>query len=465
MIRLAALLPLLLALHVSGFVRDGSVDIAFPEAVRFAVNLTIPATQVTSAALTISPEGQPPITVMVDVVGASVYYGEPEARLIYVWPLTADQPLPLFGSVAYQWTFTAADGSSGTLTDSFVFNDTRFEWLRSTDPQGQFDITIPRALSALVEPLRRVHALLEKNTGRSLPYNLMLYDQPSGCGYASLTDQVSGSDVCRAFLAGYQVLERPTSVGAEDYFVGELVRAAYAPLWEGKNVPAWFVDGLAQFYAPSPKNALLLPAQAAARGGTLYSLRALMEPNSAALWRAQSFGMVLYIANALTPQGLFDLARADDFDAAYQSALGVPLSTLIPAWQQWIFTRAAESVYGITPYQPPTVVPSPTVTPSATPSPTLTPSLTPSRTPTLTLTPRGVRTYEPPPTLTPSATATPLPPTVTPRPPGSLPTASATPTALQVTVAQPAFQAGIGTFLVLLLLLLVYLTVRLGNRR
>ncbi len=469
MIRLFALfslLPLLLAMRVGGFVHDGSAEILIPNVVRFWVNLSIPATRIVSSTLTITPRGQRPISVIVDVEGASLFYGEPQARLRYDWPLPAANLPPLFSQVDYQWSFVASDGSIGTLRDSFVFSDTRVEWVQSLDEQGHFNLTAARPLAALIEPLRRVHALLEANTGRSLPYNLMLYDQPSGCGFTGLLNQVASSSVCLSLFAGYQVLELSSDAGAEAAFVDELVRAAYAPLWSGSAVPAWFSAGLAQFYAPTPKIALLPPVQAASRSGTLYSLRDLSEPESAALWRAQSFGMVLYIADTITPQGLFDLARAADFDAAYQAAMGAPQSALIPAWRQWIFTRAAASVYGITPYQPPTLTPTATLTPSQTASPTPTPTLTPSVTPTLTLTPRGVRTYVPPPTITPPLTHTaPPPPTVTPRPPGSLPTITATPTALQITAAQPAFQAGVGTFLVLLLLLLIFLTIRLGNRR
>jgi hypothetical protein len=177
--------------------------------------------------------------------------------------------------------------------------------------------------------------------------------------------------------------------------------------------------------------------------------------------------MVLYLADRIGVQGLFDLALVDaeDFATAYERAIDTPLTAFIPAWSQWIFSRSAESLYGITPYQPPTALPSPTETPSATPTPTSTP--TPTFTPSLTasLTPRGVRTYTPPLTVTPSQTPPPPPPTVTPRPPGSLQALTPTPTALQVTLAQPSVQAGAITFLLLLLGLLVFLFIRLGNRR
>jgi hypothetical protein len=259
----------------------------------------------------------------------------------------------------------------------------------------------------------------------------------------------------------------PSGASAEDLITAKLVREFYTPLWNGKAVPEWFLAGLEQLYSPTPKNPLLSPVQQAARAGTLLTLPEMELADESALWRAQSFGMMLYLFDQLGMRGVFDLARVDaeDFPTAYESAIDTPLTALIPAWSQWIFSRSAESLYGITPYQPPTPLPSPTLTPSTTRRPTLTPS--PTFTPSLaaTPTPRGVRTYTPPPTVTPSETLPPPPPTVTPRPPGSLQPLTPTPTALQVTLSQPGVQAGAITFLLLLLGLLVFVFIRLGNRR
>lgn len=466
MMRLIALLPLLLTFRVTGFVQRGAVEIDFLYAIHFMVNLSIPPGDVASAELTITPDGSSPVVIPVDVSTIIPVNDGKESYLRYDWPTEADTPLKLFGKVDYVWSFTASDGSTGTMSDSFVYQDPRAEWVRSLDATGDFSVTAARPLASLTQPLRQVHALLGQNTGRTLHYNLMLYDQPSGCGFTSLR-QVASSSVCLSLYSGYQVLERPVGRNAEEFVVGALVRDAYTPLWIGKEVPAWFVSGLAQFYAPTPKNALLPPVQAASRTNTLLNLNEMRAEQDSVLWRAQSYGMVLYIANQIGAQGLFDLARvdADSFGASYEAAVGTPLSALIPAWRQWIFTRDAESVYGITPYQPPTSTPSPTLT--FTPTYTLTPlpTLTPTDTSTPTRTPLGVRTYVPPPTVTPAPTDTPPPPTVTPRAPGSLPTVTPPPTALQETMAQPAFQAGAGTFLVLVLLLLLFLLVRLGKRQ
>ena len=474
------LLPLLLTLRVAGFVVSGDAEILFPEAIRFSVNLTIPATSLTSASLTITPEGHKPITILVNAIQTALVYWEPTGRIVYYWHIPLDDPLPLFSNVSYQWSFTAADGSVGTLNDSFTFSDPRVDWARSVDTKNQFSIAVPRPLNSLLDSALQVNALLRKTTSPTFHENIVLYDgltpdcipstdNPKQLVVLSKDDKsIPCTDgITDALFRNYRLLERPTGADPEDFLLGTLVQDAYSSLWKDKAVPAWFSDGLTQFYAPTLKSDLLAPAQQAARSGGLFNLEAMRTAQTTALWRAQSFGMVLYIADKITPQGLFDLARvnASDFTAAYQAAMGTSLSALIPAWQQWIFTRTAESVYGITPYQPATQTPTITPTASDTPSPSPTWTLTPSPSPTLTETPFGVRTYVPAPTVTPSDTLPPPTPSVTPRPPGSLPTAVPTPTAFQETVAQPGFQAGVGTFLVLVLVLLVFLFLRLGNRR
>ena len=473
-------LPLFLLANVGGFVRDGAVEIIFPAAIRFTLNLTIPASEIASASLTLTPEGRDPLVIPIDLASTVVNPDSPEAYLVYLWTIPVNDPPPLFGQIDYSWSLTSTDGSTGTLDDSFVFADPRADWVRTIDPIGRFSLTAPRALALDPAALRQVYDLLRQNTGSSRTYNLLVDDASSGCRQrddGTRYAQGEQSDVTvdctdgieNAIYAGYDRLVVPAGANGEAFVVAALVDAAYAPLWRGKSVPAWFVAGMEQFYDPADKNALLLSVQQAARQRTLYTQSALESPHDDALWQAQSYALVLYVVDQVGVSGLVDLAivGADDFATAYEQAIGQPISALLPAISQWIFTRAAEAAFGITPYQAPTAIPTATSTPSPTPFPTitLTPSATPTIAPTLTATRRGVVTYVAPPTVTPSATPTALPPTLTPRPPGSLPTPTPVPSALQVAVMQPGVQAGLVTFLLLLLGLLVFLYIRLGNRR
>lgn len=467
---------LVVALTVTGFVRDGAAEIIFPQAIRFTLDLALSTAEIASAELTLDWGGHDPVVVSVDV-GQAIRDTETGASLSYDWRIPVDDPPPLFGDIRYRWSLTAGDGSTGAFDGTLTFSDPRVDWVR-LDSDDAFRVAAPRAQTLLVESLPEVRALLETNTGRNIVANLLIYPFEPGCTPGEEPDtQIarapSGATVfcdvgiADAVLAGYRVLLLRPELTAESQIVGTLVREAYAPLWQDKAVPDWFIDGLAQFYAPSLKNGLLPPVQQAARDGTLLALRDLQTAQNTALWRAQSYGMILFIADKIGFQGLLDLARvdADDFDSAYERVMGAPLSALIPAWQQWIFSRQAEAVYGITPYQPPTPTPTFTPTASSTPTASATATLMPSMTPTFTTTPRGARTRMPVATVAPSNTPTLRPATRTPRPAGSLPTVTPPPTALQTAVAQPGVQAGVITFLILLLGLLVFLFIRLGNRR
>ncbi len=473
-------LPLFLLANVGGFVRDGAAEIIFPAAIRFTVNLTIPASEVASATLTLTPEGGDPLVIPVDLASAILNPDAATADLAYLWTIPVDDLPPLFGQIEYSWSLTSTDGSTGTLDDLLVYADPHADWVRTVDPTGRFSLTAPRSMELDPASLRQVYDLLRRNTGSSRTYNLLLDDTPAYCtqrddGTSYVSGEQSGvivdcSDgIEAAVFAGYDRLIVPAGAGAEAFAVATLVDAAYAPLWQDKSVPAWFVAGLEQFYDPANKYALLLPVQQAARQRTLYSLPALEPSSSDTLGQAQSYAQVLYVVDQVGVSGLIDLARinASDFATAYEQAVGQPISALVPAISQWIFTRAAEAAFGVTPYQSPTDIPTATRTSPPTPFPTIT--LTPSPAPTLTftpsVTPRGIRTYVAPPTVTPSTTATALPPTLTPRPPGSLPTPTPIPSALQVAVSQPGVQAGLVTFLLLLLALLLFLYIRLGNRR
>jgi hypothetical protein len=127
------------------------------------------------------------------------------------------------------------------------------------------------------------------------------------------------------------------------------------------------------------------------------------DPRQQAIWQAQSYGMVLYIAQQIGVEATFALARAEDFAAAYSQATGETLTALIAAWEAWVFTDEAVRVYSYSIYAPTTPTPTATFTPTLTRTPrppTETPTLTPDYSPT----PRPSRTPIPP-----TRTITPLP--------------------------------------------------------
>jgi hypothetical protein len=175
-------------------------------------------------------------------------------------------------------------------------------------------------------------------------------------------------------------------------------------------------------------------ARAASRaGGALRNMESVpQESTRRNQWSAQSYGMVLYMAEQLGVDGLFNLASSLSADnalaEAYAEATDSTLSGLISAWSSWLFTPQAVSAYGYSPYLPTTATPTVTMTFTPTITPTFTPSLTPTITPSVT----GILSPTPrPPTIVPPTPT----PSLTSRPAGSVPNPITTPTAAPETTA------------------------------
>ena len=312
--------------------------------------------------------------------------------------------------------------------------------LTPNEPPPTSDAPSLPQINALNRNVETVYDLLSTNTGLTPTFNLIVYTDafPPGCvlnadGKSVAIAPASRFEIpCEATRAdaifrasGYDLLRSDSSSLKR---IGNLVsaylaRGFYSQLWADKDVPAWFVEGIATLYTDDLKTRLYPPLLAAARTDTLLSSQEMsVEPSAgdSDLWTAQSYGMVAYIAGQIGLPGIFNLGRdvssANSFAAAYQTAMNQPVSSLLPDFKRWIFTDGAASAFAFTLYQAPTPTPTPSRTPTMTPTQTPTPTVTASFTPTVT----GVLTDTPTATYTPSRTPSPLPPTPTPRPPGSL---------------------------------------------
>ncbi len=324
-----------------------------------------------------------------------------------------------------------------------------------TTEHGQLSLIARTGLAGLLRnTIAPVYDLLAVNTGRQPRIHLLVLDDgvlpgctrpEAGEGVTLVEETPEPCAVSADDLGGYALLEPAPGETLERALAWALLERFY-PLAE---FPAWFASGLADFYAPSPKAERLLQLRNAARSNRLFSLAALEQSNPDPLWQAQSYGMILYILDRVGVGELFALAGdVQDFPAAYQRHVGEAYTALLPNWQNWIFTRAAETAHGITPYQAPTLMP------TATPPPTETLTATPA--PTITPTVLTTSTRQRAPTVTPSHTPTPYPATVTPRPPGSPLLVPTEVPAAPLTVGLSQFNPVILLIALLLILILVY---------
>ncbi|MBE2270234.1 MAG: hypothetical protein IAE80_18490 [Anaerolinea sp.] len=325
-----------------------------------------------------------------------------------------------------------------------------------------------QAVYALMQP---VYDQMAASTGRQPEIKLLIIEDEvlPGCvldaeGIAVVLPPIPEAtpETCSPETIDLQGYE-PIRAQAET--VSRLTQALFERFYATGRMPAWFVSGMVDFFTPSNtldrlsltrdlvRASRTLPAERLEAG-----LEAPPDTRFAALpdsdlynSRLQAYGMILFIIDRIGVDGLLGLASdGGDFDAAYEAHVGELLTALVPNWENWIFTRAAETAYGVTPYQAPTVAPTASNTATATSVPTLTPSPAPTFTATevVTLTPSRA------PTRTASWTPSPFPATRTPRPPGS-PLIVAT----EVPVPAPPFQLPRFNIVVVLIIILVILVI------
>lgn len=452
-----------------------TTEAVFPQAVRFTVTLGRPVTDLSAVNLTISPEGRPAVQVNLNIAESAILT-EPYSELAYIWDIPRSTPPQLFGDVTIQWRVVSNQNEIAQIEDTFVFADQRVEWVRDEDSQLSFTAPVGGSnLSRLRRDLAPVYDLLSANVGRVQSFNLLLYTEglsPDACirndeGDLVAVGPVSGVAVaCDPTMAdtlfdasGFHMIDLNGENNPQEAIAAYLTDSFYTATWGDRPVPAWFRVGLQQFYSPSPKSSLLPLILTAARNERLFTLPELTSrpDDEVDVWRAQSYGLVLYIADQIGVPELFDLANeigtAETFEASYQAAVGKSLNTLLIDWERWIFTGDAATAFVYTPYLAST--PTPTATPSQTPFPaTTTPTLTLTPTATVTTTVTGVLS----PTRLPTRTLT---PSVTPRPAGSLNTPTPAPV---VQTAAPlndtARTAGIGAVILLVIVIIGLLILR-----
>jgi hypothetical protein len=415
------------------------------------------------------------VPINVNVAEAAVV-AEPYSELAYIWEFPRTAPPRLFQDVNFQWRLVSHQDQVAQIEDTIVFTDERALWAQDED--SRLSLTAPVDgvnPSRLRRDLMPVYELLSYNVGRVQSFNLILYDQnlsSTGCvrnaeGELVSVGPVSGVEVaCDPEMAealfsasGYHVIDLSAANGALPSIVAHLTDSFYDPTWGNKNVPQWFRVGLQQFYSPVPKTFLLPLILTAARNDRLFSLNEMSAlPNREVdMWRAQSYGMVIYIADRFGVPALFDLANeigsAESFEAAYRSVVGQPLDALFVNWERWIFTEDAAAAFGYTPYQANTATPTATSSPTPFPA-TDTPTATLTATLTVTPTVTGVLSPTPLPTRTLTPTEEPATPSVTPRPPGSLNTPTPAPAQLTTQVDTTLRNAAIGAIIVLLVMII-----------
>lgn len=446
------------------YVLTAESDVIYPTALASYFQFDQPKGTFISAELTLSQDGWSGETISVDYADIADEV-DGVTLFTYIWDIRPNDPPQLFEDITLTWRFITQDGDTETFVHTLLYADPRVTWQTITADNGLVELAFPsdRASSARAADLDASYALLQTSTGQlnfTPTLRLVFYDgSPSAnpCQTRSSGESISSgleifielpcdpNDVFDLFYtpSGYTLIELPTMTAAavggesvEHTVVGMLFDQFYDRLWgnSGATVPAWFREGLRHFYTSGPKLSEYETARAASRaGGALRNMENVPQESARRTqWSAQSYGMVLYMAEQLGVDGLFSLASSlsaeNALADAYAEATDSTLSGLISAWSSWLFTPQAVSAYGYSPYLPTTATPTMTMTFT----PTITRTFTPSRTPTITPSVTGILSPTPrPPTIVPPTPT----PSITSRPAGSIPNPITTPTAAPETAA------------------------------
>jgi len=429
---------------------DWSHTLYFPQRVDFTLLAKRRESEISTLQLTINYNGADPITQTLEsVIATSTRRGTVYS---YSWQIPSNPPPPLFSTLRYRWDITTTDGREVVASNSFIYEDTRIRWAQSGDLESRVDVYHPDNMINIAGDIRtgirEPYDLLLANKDDKPTYKLLIYpeDTPVGCdrneeGDPIITIPSDGEpeevpcdlDLAnRIFEQGnFLVFNNSSEASIQQSLIELLVEAYYTEQWGSTDVPDWFLRGLQRFYDPRPDTEALTIAQQRSRSDDLLSLNELAtEPTDDTLydiWDAQSTGLVIYLADTIGVDALFNLANSlgnldedETFAEAYKDIVGEDFDLLLLSWQDWLFRSSTADDYEYHPYLPDTATP--TVTPTATNTPTVT--FTPSITPDVTSTPRPTITRRPPtPSVTPlpaqsfSVQPTDVPPTPIPQEP------------------------------------------------
>lgn len=410
---------------------DAGIDdrtlLAFPHSVTFQAGIPGNINDLESLTLEVAP-GTEFATVVEFPDQGQIEQFSRSLFATYEWAIPFQSSPMLFSEIPYTWR-GVIEGNGFRWEGVLLYADQLRQWSIAEASSVPLALAADASLgniAVLIPQYVPVYELLQRETGLQPNVRLIFVPQtnPFGCDINAQGEPVTPGRLEYTIVEvpcdpervhrllredGYEEILLDTRLVAHRDLLPPLVDAFYEPLWQSGTVPNWFKRGLISFYDPFSGDSLFLAQQSTRTGQVvpLSQMSAIPEETETRLrWQAQAHGMVLYIASSFGVDTVFELARlagSGEFAAIYEAVTGQPLDSLLPAYEDWLFSPIGEQAFGYVPYLPDTPVPSLTPTYTST-SPPQSPTLTFTPTPDYTETPRPSRTPIPP-----TATVTPLP--------------------------------------------------------
>lgn len=453
--RILLVLTIVLAPHVAhaqdtnNLIFGDEVSIFIPAVVEFTVDVATNQENVASATLSLFQASGFEMDIEVDLEDPeSIVVSDLDiVTLRALLFLDTENPPRLFEPMSYRWEVASVEEVEDEISGQFLFApQVNGEWMATGDPPfilHWHDGNL--GASTLRNNLMPVFQLAQAQTSAPLTLRYAIFEREFRlCQIVTDPEteeerQVVGGrfdcslELWNDFLSrsgGFTLVQRDSDdfLTLENNLLEDIVEQFYASVWPN-DVPEWFATGLSLFYRQFGGFRELDFARSILQQNRLLTLTQLNEPagdDVRDLWEAQSYLLLLYIADAYGAEAPFDIATAledeDDFDTVVEDITGDDLASIYRAWRIWLDSAAAEEAVQWNPYAGITPTPSPTATatdipPSPTSTATATLTETPTHTPSFrTATPTETPAISPTFTVVPSITNTPLPP-------GSLPTA------------------------------------------
>ncbi len=437
--------PVGFAQEGSDIVIDHSAEVVFPAVVQFHITLRLELDSISSVSLDIV-QGDRTLRSGAVVVDDSVFSTAPYTQLQVDWAIPLADTPALFEPLAYRWILVDSEGGQAEVEGEIGFEPSGASWRHGGGPPltlsvYESTVNIASAQRAVMQAydLMAVHTGLDPEIKWAIFPRGFTFCVQSTAGDESFVAAASGDtyaceeDSARDVFAanGYRVLihQNPGLLPFQNELVADLFEVFYSDYWSGLRVPEWFRSGLKQLYYLAPDPLALRTMQEAVRLEQLFDSPELdstpTEPDALEIWEKQAYTMLLYLADSIGVEVLFDLAAAlpdSNFATLLEETIAGQEDYLLVSWERWLFTEEAESAVTWTVYAPATATPYPTQTassvpPSDTPVPVASSMPLPSE--TAVATSRVANAPTPLPTYTPFSTLPPLP-SNTPRPPGSL---------------------------------------------
>lgn len=414
------------------YLRNEQNHVFFSEGLYSYFELTRPASDFAAVIFNVTQPGWLGSTRIIYDIDDIATSQDTFTQVSHLWQVPLDNPPTLFRGLTLQWDFIDIYGETESWSEILLYADPRTAW--RTDSPGS--VKVPLAIPSRALDVDRIRAsvidvydLMAVQTGQQPELQYVFYDSSvpvSPC----ITDE-NGNSVLRVPVVGVDFIPCDPERAQQIYIANGYTPIVLAQLNDerildavtldmfnvffrnqiannGSDIPAWFLDGYARFYSPSDSFQLLETSRSAERINRNYDqMPESPVEGQSEIWQAQAYGMVLYMADQIGIENLFQLGQrvlnGEALDSVYEELSGQSFESVIPNWRNWIYKQSTEGDYIYNPYISATLTPTATASntllpPTATQTSTVT--LTPSRTPTLTTTPS--------PTQTPTVTNTPV---------------------------------------------------------